>query len=64
MFPGERVVVIGFGVTGLLHLQLTKACGARVIRITRSAWKRELAEQRGADTTLDSERATGTETGA
>ena len=52
--PGESVVVIGLGVTGQLHVQLAKASGAgTIIGITRSAWKRELAETLGADTTLE-----------
>jgi len=51
--PGESVVVIGLGVTGQLHVQLAKASGAgTIIGVTRSAWKRELAETLGADTTL------------
>jgi len=48
----EIVVVTGLGVTGQLHVQLAKANGAFVIGITRSQWKRELAEQLGADVTL------------
>lgn len=53
VFPSESVVVMGLGVTGQVHVQLAKARGAYpVIGITRSAWKRELAEQLGADITL------------
>ncbi len=53
IFAGESVVVNGLGVTGQLHVQLAKAFGANpVIGITRSAWKRELAETLGADLTL------------
>lgn len=53
MLPGESVVVLGLGVTGLLHVELAKARGAYpVIGVTRSAWKRELAEELGADLTL------------
>ncbi len=53
IFAGESVVVTGLGVTGQLHVQLAKAFGASpVIGITRSAWKRELAETLGADLTL------------
>jgi 2-desacetyl-2-hydroxyethyl bacteriochlorophyllide A dehydrogenase len=53
--PGESVVVLGLGVTGQLHVQLAKARGAgRVIGITRSAAKRELAQKLGADLTLAS----------
>jgi L-iditol 2-dehydrogenase len=54
-FPGQSVVVVGLGVTGQLHVELAKAWGAApVIGITRSAWKRKLAEQLGADITLPS----------
>jgi len=53
IFPGESVAVLGLGVTGQLHLQLAKARGASpIIGITRSAAKRELALQLGADLTL------------
>ena len=51
---GETVIVIGLGVTGLLHVQLAKASGAeRVIGITRSPKRRAVAEQLGADATFD-----------
>jgi L-iditol 2-dehydrogenase len=50
---GESVVVMGLGVTGQLHLQLAKARGASpIIGITRSAAKRELAQQLGAEMTF------------
>ncbi len=49
IFPGETVAVLGLGVTGQLHVQLAKARGARVMGITRSAEKRELALRLGAD---------------
>jgi 2-desacetyl-2-hydroxyethyl bacteriochlorophyllide A dehydrogenase len=53
LFPGQSVVVAGLGVTGLLHVQLAKARGAHpVIGISRSPWKRSLAEELGADITL------------
>jgi 2-desacetyl-2-hydroxyethyl bacteriochlorophyllide A dehydrogenase len=53
IFPGESVVVFGLGVTGQLHVQLAKARGASpVIGVTRSADKRALAEQLGADLTI------------
>ncbi len=53
IFPAQSVVVVGLGVTGQLHAQLAKARGAYpVIGITRSAWKRKLAEELGADITL------------
>jgi 2-desacetyl-2-hydroxyethyl bacteriochlorophyllide A dehydrogenase len=55
IFPGQSVVVVGLGVTGQVHAQLAKAWGAHpVIGITRSAWKRSLAQSLGADLTLPS----------
>ncbi len=54
VIPGESVVVIGLGVTGQLHVQLAKESGASpIIGVTRSAWKRELAETLGADATFE-----------
>jgi 2-desacetyl-2-hydroxyethyl bacteriochlorophyllide A dehydrogenase len=53
VFPGEAVIVMGLGVTGLLHVQLAKALGAYpVIGITRSQQKLDLAQRLGADLTL------------
>lgn len=50
VFPGESVVVLGLGVTGLLHLQLAKLGGAApLIGVTRSATKLALARELGAD---------------
>lgn len=52
VFPGQTAVVVGLGVAGLLHLQLLRARGLRtVVGVTRSAWKRELAEDLGATAT-------------
>ena len=46
----EVVVIMGIGVTGLLHMQLAKLSGARlVICVTTSSWKHEMAETLGAD---------------
>ena len=53
IFPGESAVVVGLGVTGQLHVQLAKARGASpVIGVTRSAARRAMAEQLGADLTI------------
>ncbi len=55
--PGEPAIVVGAGVTGLLHLQLAKAAGAHpLVCVSRSEWKLDLAASLGADTTV---RATG-----
>lgn len=56
-FPAQSVAVIGLGVTGQVHVELAKAWGAHpVIGVTRSAYKRNLAQQLGADITLTSGR--------
>ena len=50
---GQSVAVIGLGVSGQLHVQLAKARGATpVVGVTRSAWKRGVADRLGADLTV------------
>lgn len=49
--PGERVVVLGGGVIGLLAVQLARNAGAEVVLVTRQAEKRRLAEALGASAT-------------
>ncbi len=52
--PGDAVVVLGQGATGLLHTQLAKLAGASpLVAISRSAWKRDLARRMRADATVD-----------
>jgi 2-desacetyl-2-hydroxyethyl bacteriochlorophyllide A dehydrogenase len=52
---GESVAVIGLGVSGQLHVQLAKARGAaKVIGISRSGFKNDLAKQLGADLAIES----------
>jgi 2-desacetyl-2-hydroxyethyl bacteriochlorophyllide A dehydrogenase len=52
---GESVAVIGLGVSGQLHVQIAKARGAgKVIGISRSRFKNELAKQLGADVVIAS----------
>ena len=47
---GDTVTVTGLGVTGLMHIQLAKARGAKhVIGVSRNAHKREVALALGAD---------------
>jgi L-iditol 2-dehydrogenase len=47
--PDAAAVVVGLGVSGLLHIQLLRAAGVRaIIGITGSPWKRELALRSGA----------------
>ena len=47
-FPGQVAAVIGLGVSGQLISQLLTLRGTRVVGITRSAWKRDLAAKNGA----------------
>ncbi len=56
--PGDTVVVLGLGVGGMLHAQLAKAAGAKVIGVARSEWKRGLAKKLGADIVLPSDATT------
>src|SRR6266568_89690 len=47
--PDSSAVVIGLGVSGLLHLQLLRARGVRaIVGVTRAAWKHDLALACGA----------------
>jgi L-iditol 2-dehydrogenase len=48
VFPGDLVVVVGLGVSGILFVQLLKSLGATVVGVTRSEWKRDLASRLGA----------------
>ncbi len=54
---GDLAVVIGLGVSGLLHLQLLGRSGDRVIGISRSPWKLALARELGAYATALPEEA-------
>lgn len=53
--PGERVVVLGGGVIGLLAVQLARNAGAEVVLVTRHGAKRTLAERLGARATAATE---------
>ena len=53
--PGEHVAILGAGSIGLLLVQICKRAGARVILISRSAGKLELARELGADAVIDLE---------
>ncbi|WP_431299561.1 zinc-dependent alcohol dehydrogenase family protein [Tabrizicola sp. BL-A-41-H6] len=53
--PGERVLVIGGGVIGLLAVQLARNAGAEVTLLTRDRGKRDLARQVGATHTAATE---------
>jgi (R,R)-butanediol dehydrogenase/meso-butanediol dehydrogenase/diacetyl reductase len=52
--PGDSVVVLGQGASGLLHTRLAKLAGASpLVAISRSAWKRERARRMQADAVVD-----------
>ena len=52
-FLGQSVVVVGLGMTGLIHMQLAKAWGAHpVIGVELSPWRRSVAMELGADIVL------------
>jgi L-iditol 2-dehydrogenase len=53
--PGEKVIVLGGGVIGLLAVQLARNAGADVVLITRDAGKRALALTLGAIATAATE---------
>jgi L-iditol 2-dehydrogenase len=58
--PGDSAVVVGLGVSGLLHIQLLRVRGAGpIIGITRSAWKRDLALRAGAAAVAEPDGAAG-----
>lgn len=48
VFPGQTAAVVGLGVAGQLMVQLLRERGVRVVGITRSQWKRDLASAHGA----------------
>lgn len=58
VFPGQTAAIVGLGVSGLLHLQLLRARGVdRVIGISRSQAKLDLAEKLGAVAVATPDRA-------
>jgi L-iditol 2-dehydrogenase len=61
IFPGDTVVILGMGVTGLLHLQLARQRGATTLCTTRSDWKLELARAFGADQAIRADGSGGDE---
>lgn len=50
--PGERAIVIGGGVIGLLCVQLARLAGAEVLLVTRSPDRRRIGEAVGASMAL------------
>lgn len=54
---GEKVLVIGGGVIGLMAVQIAKLAGAEVLLLTRSAEKQTLGRNTGADHAVADEAA-------
>lgn len=57
--PGDVVVIQGPGTMGLLSLQVAKAMGAGVVLVTGMSsdrWRLDIAEETGADRTIDIEK--------
>ncbi len=51
--PGRRVMVLGSGIAGLMHIQLAKITGAsKIIAVDVNDYRLESARQMGADETL------------
>lgn len=51
--PGDRVMVLGAGIMGLLHLQLVRRRKARVIVSEPDPQRRRIARELGADAIVD-----------
>ena len=54
---GEKVLIIGGGVIGLMAVQIAKLAGAEVMLLTRSDEKQELGRDTGADHAVGNEAA-------
>jgi predicted dehydrogenase/threonine dehydrogenase-like Zn-dependent dehydrogenase len=54
---GERIVVVGLGLLGLIAIQLLRACGAQVAGIEPDPARRQLASQLGADPVVSPQEA-------
>ena len=53
--PGQTIVVIGSGISGLLHILLARASGAgKIIATDISEYRMEMAEKLGADSVISS----------
>jgi len=54
--PGQRVLVMGSGIAGLLHIQLAQALGAgQIVATDISDYRLEAARRLGADATIHAE---------
>ena len=54
--PGQTVLILGSGISGLLHVAMARAAGAgRIIATDISEYRRAMAERLGADTVMPAE---------
>jgi L-iditol 2-dehydrogenase len=53
LYPGEIELVVGLGPIGLMHMQVARSFGARVIASDPVAARREKAQSLGAEWTVD-----------
>lgn len=52
--PGQTILIIGSGISGILHIALAKTLGAgRIIATDISEYRLKMAEKFGADVTID-----------
>jgi L-iditol 2-dehydrogenase len=52
--PGQTVLIIGSGISGILHIALARALGAgRIIATDISEYRLKMAEKFGADVTIN-----------
>lgn len=52
--PGQHVLILGAGISGILHLMLARACGAASVTVTDvSAFRLAAARRFGADAAID-----------
>jgi len=56
LHPGQSVLVIGSGISGLLHVQLAKALGAgRIVAVDINDYRMEAAKKFGADAVINAD---------
>ncbi len=52
--PGKKVLIIGSGIAGIIHIQLAKIFGASLVVATDiHPWRKSMAEKFGADYVID-----------
>ena len=58
LFPGQTVLILGSGISGLLHAAMARASGAgRIMATDISEYRRAMAQRLGADIVMSAEEA-------